>query len=234
MRELGSRELLTLWEAGSTQDPVRRAVTLLATSRGRPAAEAATIDVGTRDVLLARLFRLVAGDQAPACADCPGCGSVLEVPVNVAAVAALPVHEPGERLSVRVDGAEVPFRLPTTADLIALDGWPADRARAALLSACLGFEPDATPGAETEAAVEIAMEQAAPAGAIDLLVRCPACGLDSSVPLDVPALLWAEIEAQAFTLIRDVHALATSYGWTEPDVLDLSPRRRAMYLDLAG
>ena len=234
MRELGSRELLTLWEAGSAQDPVRRAVTLLAMSRGRPAAEAATIDVGTRDVLLARLFRLVAGDQAPACADCPGCGSVLEVPVNVAAVAALPVHEPGERLSVLVDGAEVPFRLPTTADLIVLGGWPPDRARAALLSACLGFEPDATPGAETEAAVEIAMERAAPAGAIDLLVRCPACGLDSSVPLDVPALLWAEIEAQAVTLMRDVHALATSYGWTEPDVLDLSPRRRAMYLDLAG
>ena len=234
MPELGSRELLALWEAGSTQDPVRRAVTLLAAARGGPAAEAATVDVGTRDVLLAGLFRQVAGDQAPACADCPGCGVVLDVPVDVAAVAALPVHGPGERLSVLVDGAEVPFRLPTTADLIALGGRPPDQARAALLAACLGTEPEAARGAEAEAAVETAMEQAAPGGAIDLQVACPACGLDSSLPLDVPALLWAEIEAQASALMRDVHALAATYGWTEADVLDLSPRRRAIYLDLAG
>ena len=78
------------------------------------------------------------------------------------------------------------------------------------------------------------MEQAAPAGAVDLLVRCPDCGLESALPLDVPALLWAEIEAQASALLRDVHALATGYGWTEADVLDLSPRRRASYLALAG
>jgi hypothetical protein len=232
--ELGPRELLTLWEAGSTQDPVRRTVTLLAAARGRLAAEAATVDVGTRDVLLAGLFRLIAGDQVPACADCPGCGVVLEVPVDVAAVAALPVHEPGQRMTVLIDGAEVPFRLPTTADLIALGGRPPDQARVALLAACLGIEPETTPEAETGTAIEAAMEQAAPAGAIDMLVRCPACGLDSSLPLDVPVLLWAEIEAQASALMRDVHALATSYGWTEADVLDLSPRRRAVYLDLAG
>ena len=234
MPQLGPRELLTLWEAGSTQDPMRRAVTLLAAARGRSPAEAATVDVGTRDVLLAGLFRLVAGDQVPACADCPGCGVALEVPVDVAAVAALPVHEPQERLSVLTDGAEVPFRLPTTADLIALGGCPPGQARVALLAACLGIEPETTPEAETGAAVEAAMEQAAPAGAIDMLVRCPACGLDSSLPLDLPVLLWAEIEAQVSALMRDVHALATSYGWTEADVLDLSPRRRAVYLDLAG
>lgn len=236
MPALGPRELLALWEAGTTQDPVRRAVTLLAAARGGTAAGAAAVDVGTRDVLLARLFRLVSGDQVPACADCPGCGAALEVPVDVAAVAALPVHEPGERLSVLVDGTEVSFRLPTTADLIALDGWPPDQARAALLAACLGAgrRTGTTPGTETVTAVETAMEQAAPAGAIDLLVRCPACGLDSPVPLDVPALLWAEIEVQAFALMRDVHALAAGYGWTEADVLDLSPRRRAIYLDLAG
>jgi hypothetical protein len=209
-------------------------MTLLAAARGGSAAEAAAVDVGTRDVVLAGLFRLVAGDQVPACADCPGCGVVLEVPVDVAAVAALPVHEPGQRMTMLMDGTEVRFRLPTTADLIALGGCAPDKSRAALLAACLGTEPQATPGTETEAAVETAMEQAAPAGAIDLLVRCPACGLDSSLPLDVPVLLWAEIESQASALMRDVHTLATSYGWTEADVLDLSPRRRAIYLELAG
>ena len=192
--------------------------------------------MGTRDVLLAGLLWSVAGEWVSACADCPGCGALLDVPVDVAAMAALPVHEPGEQLSVLVDGIEVTFRLPTTADLIALGGHPADRARSALLAACLGLElgTATAPAPEMVAAVEAAMEQAAPAGAVDLLVRCPDCGLDSALPLDVPVLVWAEIETQASALLRDVHVLATSYGWTEADVLDLSPRRRAMYLALAG
>jgi len=233
---LGSRELLAVWEAGIAQDPVRRAVTLLAAVLGGPAAEAAGFDVGTRDVLLAGLLQSVAGGQVPACADCPGCGAELDVPVDVAAIAALPVHEPGERLSVLVDGTEVPFRLPTTADLIALGGRPPDQARSALLTACLGLGPGpaAAPAPEMAAGIEAAMEHAAPAGAVDLLMRCPDCGLDSALPLDIPALLWAEIGTQASALLREVHALATSYGWTEADALELSPRRRAIYLALAG
>lgn len=216
------------------QGPVRRAVSMLAAVLDSSAAEAAAFDVGTRDVLLAGLLRSVAGDQVPTCADCPGCGIVLDVPVDVVAVTELPVREPGERLSVLVDDIEVPFRLPTTADLTALGGRPPARARRALLAACLGLERGQPAAPETVAAVEAAMEQAAPAGAVDLLVRCPDCGLESMLPLDIPALVWAEIEAQASALLRDVHSLATRYGWTEADVLDLSPRRRATYLAMAG
>jgi hypothetical protein len=203
-------------------------------ARGGPAGEAAAFDIGTRDVLLAGLLCSVAGGYVPACADCPGCGVVLDVPVDVAAVATLPVHEPGEPLSVVIDGTEVPFRLPTTADLIAVGGLPADQARAVLLAACLGAEPGTVPPPETGAAVEAAMEQAAPAGAVDLIVRCADCGLESVLPLDMPALVWAGIEAHVSALLQDVHALATSYGWTEADVLELSPRRRALYLAMAG
>ena len=234
MADLGPREVLVAWEAGSTQDRVRRAATLLAMVCGGPADEAAALDVGTRDVLLAGLLCSVAGTHVPACADCPGCGVVLDVPVDLAAVAALPVHDPGERLSVVVDGVEVPFRLPTTADLIAVGGLPADQARVLLLAACLGAEPGTMPERETGAAVEAAMEQAAPGGAVDLIARCADCGLESVLPLDMPALVWAEIEAQVSALLQDVHALAASYGWTEADVLELSPRRRALYLAMAG
>jgi hypothetical protein len=233
MAGLGPRDVLAAWEAASAQDRVRRAATLLAVTRGGPSGEAAAFDVGTRDVLLAGLLCSVVGGQVPACADCPGCGVVLDVLVDVAAVAALPVHEPGERLSVLVDGIEVPFRLPTTADLIAVGGLPADQARAALLAACLGAEPGTAIEPETGAAVETAMEQAAPAGAVDLIARCVGCGLESVLPLDMPVLVWAEIEAQVSALLQDVHALAASYGWTEADVLDLSPRRRALYLAMA-
>jgi len=211
---------------------MHRALTVLAAAQGGPVIDAAAVDVGTRDVLLASLLQATAGDLVPACADCPRCGHVMDVPVDLAAVGGLPVHEPGEGLSVMVGGAQVRFRLPTTADLIALAGLPPARDRAALLAACLGAGSGELPPADVASAVEDAMERAAPAGAIDILVRCPYCGLESALPLDVPALIWTELDAQATALLRDVHDLATSYGWTEADVLALGPRRRAMYLAL--
>ncbi len=267
---LGARELLAVWERGSAQDPVRRALTMLVAVRGGTARAAAELDVGSRDVLLARLLLAIAGGTIPACADCPGCGTRLDVPVDVAAVAALPVLEPGIRLTARAGDRKVTFRLPTTADLLALRGCSHRQARAALLRRCLTAEADpaavateeADPAAvaatetdpaavaatETDlatvavteadpaavAAAEEAMERAAPAGAVDLLVCCPDCGRTAALPLDVPALLWAEIQARAAVVLRDVHQLAAGYGWSEADILALSPSRRAAYLALVG
>jgi hypothetical protein len=45
------------------------------------------------------------------------------------------------------------------------------------------------------------------------------------------AFLWAEIEARARRLLREVHILATAYGWTEAEVLSLGENRRARYVE---
>ncbi len=237
MTRLSPRDLLEVWERGSAEGPVSRAVTLLAAIRGEQAAAAAEVDVGTRDVHLARVLATMAGTVVPAVAECGRCGALLDVPVDLTAICALPVHEPGETLTAVAGGRRVSFRLPTSQDLVELSGLPAVAARRALLARCLGraledlAEGDA--GALAEA-VQEAMELAAPAGAVDLMVRCPECGEDMSLPLDLPALLWAEIEAQASWALEDVHALATAYGWAEADVLALTPMRRAAYLAMTG
>jgi hypothetical protein len=227
---LGGPELLQVWEAGGNQDPVRRAVTMLVAVHGGSAETAAELDVGSRDVLLARSLRALAGSTVPACADCPRCGATLDVVVDVAGVTALTVLDPGRRWTVRAGDTEVTFRLPTTADLLALHGHPIRRAREMLVRRCLGAE--AAP--EVMVAVEAAMERVAPAGAMDLVAQCPACGRSATFPLDIGALLWAEIRERAAGLVRDVHVLASSYGWTEAEVLALSPNRRASYLALVG
>jgi hypothetical protein len=48
--------------------------------------------------------------------------------------------------------------------------------------------------------------------------------------LNVASLLWDDIEAHAHKLVGEVDALARAYGWTEPEILVLSPQRRATYL----
>jgi hypothetical protein len=224
-------ELLTVWEQGSAETPLQRALTLVASVRAQPRAEAAELDVGTRDVLLARY--LISGGVAwvATCATCPKCSVRLEVPMDLGELAVLPVHEPGTTFTIMVDDVSLTFRLPTTADLLGLSGLAEGEGRGRLLDRCV----DGPPAGLTErmaAAVEAAMEQAAPAGAVDIVVSCPECGAEELFALDVSELLWADVEARAVRLVGEIHALARAYGWTEAEILALSPRRRASYLAL--
>jgi hypothetical protein len=220
--------LLALWERGRGATPVECAAALLDAVPGA----GADLDVGSRDVLLARVLAAIGGPLVWARTACSTCGTALDVPVDVAAVATLPVHAPGEVLSVEIDGTTVRFRLPTTDDLLALRGVAPDAARDRLLRRCLVPDDTGPVSAAVAAGVDAAMEAAAPAGAIDLLVACPDCATTNAAALDVALLLWARVEERASLLMAQVHALAAAYGWTEPDVLALSPRRRAAYLEL--
>ena len=63
---------------------------------------------------------------------------------------------------------------------------------------------------------------------------CAECGHEWSSPFDVTEYLWAELDAYTRRLLRDVHALAAAYGWSEDQVLAVGPMRRQCYLELVG
>jgi hypothetical protein len=67
---------------------------------------------------------------------------------------------------------------------------------------------------------------------VGLHLSCSACGGAWDRPLDIGQFLWDEISAEAHRLAREVHALARAYGWSEAEILGLSPRRRQLYLEL--
>jgi hypothetical protein len=228
---------LTAWERGLQEGPLDRAVTLLAVVTGLPPGEAEVADVGSRDAVLTTVLGRITDGTLWGSLECAGCGERLDVPIDLSALPTTPWREPGELLEVEVAGARVLFRLPNTADLRTLRGDDAAAGRRQLLSRCVRAEGASTPediGEEVAAAVEAAMEAAAPGGAVTVEAACPACGTATVAALDVPVLLWAEVQSRAVALLRDVHVLATAYGWTEPDVLALSPARRAAYLEMAG
>lgn len=230
MPGLDPATLLAVWERGCHEAPLDRALTLLSAA-GPAGAEASGWDLGSRDALLATVLEGVTGATAWGRTGCAGCGVPLDVPVDVAALARAPVRAPAEWRHTTVDGIAVAFRLPTTEDLRALPGTDRAAARRALLARCTGRdEPELSD--ELAAAVEAAMEEASPVGAVEFAVGCPDCGATTVAALDVPALLWAEVESRALALLRDVHTLAAAYGWTETDVLALPPVRRAVYLEL--
>lgn len=236
MTRLDDRTLLRAWERGLGQHPTARALALLAlagTAIEGTESDWAAVDVGSREVLLARLLEALVGGSVWAGAECGSCRARLEVPVDVAAVARYPVHPPGARFVTVAGGVDVAFRLPTTEDLAAVRAAAPAGARRLLLTRCLGDGADPVPTGTAEA-VERAMERVSPAGAVVVIVACPNCGTATPTGLDISVLLWAEVEVRAAALLAEVHALATAYGWTEAEVLALSPARRGAYLELAG
>lgn len=135
------------------------------------------------------------------------------------------------------------FRLPTSRDLAGVAGeGDASRAALRLMQACAiqGAEEeigraqsDAHPWTEEELeAIGGTMAQADPLAEILLRFDCPSCNESYEESLDLPAFLWSELERRAKRLLADVHDLASAYGWSESEILALSPARRDFYLEL--
>jgi hypothetical protein len=78
------------------------------------------------------------------------------------------------------------------------------------------------------------VEAVDPQAEVELVCVCPACALQWSAPFDIVDYLWRELEAWVKQLLREVHILASRYGWSERDLLALSPWRRRYYLGLIG
>lgn len=213
---LTATELVEVWDRGQALPPPRRARLLLRAAQSVDAADDfGGWTAGQRDAALLALRRRTFGAALDAVAACPGCAAALEVRVPVADLAS----EAGTADTV-VAVSSGRFRVPTLDDLDAA-ATPAD-----LLARCRVSGEAAVDAA----AVETAMAEADPQGLVELALRCDACGHAWAAALDVVDYVWQEIDMTAHRLLKEVHTLATAYGWREAEILALSPLRRAMYL----
>jgi hypothetical protein len=235
MRELSASEILDVWERGRGSTLPRRAVELLAAG-GHPAPPQ-SVSVGERDELLVRLRELMFGPSLSAVSSCPSCAALVEVEIDAADLREERGGSRDEVLELELEGGRVAFRLPTAGDLVAVGGTvDVEEGRALLLERCmlegeLAAELDRP---AVEAAVSARMAEGEPGAWIELALACPGCGREWSAPFDIVSFLCAELDACARRLVREVHALACAYGWSESDVLALSAERRDAYLELAS
>jgi hypothetical protein len=231
--------ILGLWERVAPEPPGRRASVLL--SWAAPDADPSTVPAGEGNSALLRRYEQAFGASLAGVVDCPSCDELLEVDVAIPdLLGALPATAPAgvsEVYESSCEGHLVQFRVPTATDLARLP-----RSGLMLLAGCIAgvVAPDgASISAEglpaaVVAAVERAMADLDPAAELQLSLACPGCGLTWSEFLDPVAFLSAEVEAQAREAVEAVHILAAAYGWSEADVLSLSPWRLRTYLEMAA
>jgi hypothetical protein len=134
--------------------------------------------------------------------------------------------------TVEVNGAPVAFRQPSSRDLADASGCASvQAARSLLVARCLG-DPEADEA--TIAAVEEELERRAGIAGALVDLTCPTCATAWSLAVDVGTFLWQEIGVLARRLLCEVDVLARRYGWSEAEILSLSPVRRRFYLELAS
>ncbi|MBT1093868.1 hypothetical protein [Streptomyces sp. Tu102] len=236
----GAADLLATWEAGLAEAPTGRALLLHRTAR--PDVDATTLPVlpvGEREADLFALRRALFGERMQVRLGCAACGEDMEFDLDTGEFARSPIGPDDSIVRVEQDGWDVRFRLPGVADLTAA-ARSADP-RAALLARCLVSAArdgaDVTAGelpAPVQRRIAEAVESADPGADVTLNIACPECGAATRAELDIASYLWTELDAWARDLLLDVHLLATSYGWSEPEILALSPLRRRYYLELCA
>lgn len=221
--------------------PIRRPAVLLEVWHG-PEAQPASWPLGQREAALLGLRAALFGHTLESLAACPQCGGMVEFALNAedmlrtAPAAPAAPAEPAEPVNVVAAGYSAAFRLPDTHDLEAAASTPAAQRPRFLLLRCL---TDAAPPVdewpdEFLAAAAQGMSEADPLGDVSLALTCPDCGHAWVAPFDAGDFLWSELHAWATRLMSEIHVLASTYGWTEPESLALPPHRRRFYLERAA
>jgi hypothetical protein len=236
MQKLSGSALLSLWERGMHQHPLERPLTILfAANPGRDPEQLRALSVGRRDEELLRLRDQTFGGRISGVVDCPSCAEALELSFDTAELAPPPVDGRHAQHSLAVGQQLVVFRLPTAADVAALAGEAdVDRAMFALLERCVASPPLCDLSEAARRAVSERMAELDPLADLEIAVVCPTCGHAAAACFDIASFLWIEIDSAARRTLEHVHALASAYGWREADVLELSPVRRRLYLELSS
>jgi hypothetical protein len=233
MRVFSGVDCLNVWESGAGLHPLDQALLALgAALPNMPQDVLADWPLGRRNRAMFELHRSCFGSRLAAWAACAHCQEKMEFAVDSRELMAQ-ARDPEQEGTVVFRGES--YRLPTSRDVAftLADGLDARTAAVRLLQCCR-LTPHESAAWTVEDIDEIGelMVAADPAAETRIALRCPSCGHEQDEVLDIASFLWAEIAAVARRLLREVHTLASAYGWTEAQVLSLSSARRGLYMEM--
>jgi hypothetical protein len=229
VRTLTQSDCIALWEAGRSLHPLDRSVLAIRSAFPELQESVADWPLGRRNRALAQLRCGAFGSLLRGWTQCGQCAQRLEFRLDGQLLAQSSAPIPDAQVVVQGQC----FRLPSSRDLAAVvDADDPVRAAQQLLQRCSTDEMSEPGWSEQQIeAIGESMAAADPLAEILVTFDCPNCGSYFQEALDLPSFLWAEIEARAKRTLMEVHALASTYGWSQAEILSLSPARREFYVD---
>jgi hypothetical protein len=195
--------------------------------------EAAGLTAPDRDRLLAAIYARTFGSRIASTTHCGQCGQLFDLDFSLDQLLSRLEFKPHPAIERRPDATfRLPdgcvFRLPTGLDECAVAGLPLPEAEATLWARCV-----LEPGTHCEAwALWQACEEIGPGLNLDLDAVCPECSHVQSVHFDIQTYLLTTLRQEQNTLIRDIHRLATAYGWSLHEILELTRSERHTLVNL--
>ncbi len=237
---ISASALLDLWEQGEAYHSLDQA--LLVLERAYPAItreELAAYSIGRRDRLLLQVHCNLFGDRIDGCVACPSCGTKLEFGLSCSALAEPRGDDHPVKRTVQCGGGEWEVRPPNSRDLAAVANQPdVQIARQMLLARCVASvvpaqEQTSALPPDTQRVLEAELATLDPHAEVFIDLSCQACAHSWQTLFDIASFLWSEIRTKARRLLQEVDVLARAYGWTQHDILTLSPTRRSWYVQMA-
>jgi hypothetical protein len=235
MRPLNGERLLEAWERGARQTDLIRPLLLLAVSRPeRTWEELMSLSIVERDIELLRLRRMTFGDALRGCVPCTVCATRVEFEISVTSmVNRMEALRPPRESIWQTGRYSFSLRPVTTRDLAAVSSLAEGRRSLLALCVSTGAPDNEAALVECEDSIVEQFNRLNEGAETQFALICPACGALDRVDLDVARFLWAEVRHAAIATLREVHELASAYGWTEGSILEMNSTRRGLYLEMA-
>lgn len=242
MRPLTTAGLLNVWEQGAGRTIPEKALLLLdAACADDEPNDTALLSIGERDARLLQLREWMFGSQLLNIADCPNCNERIEWINNVADLRVPQPATIAETFNLQVENYNIQFRLLNSYDLSKAASREYSLNPKKLLAECIvhaqkdAHDCDATElPAHVLAQLDERLGTEDPQANIVMNLSCPACEHIWEAQFDIVSYLWTEIENWSKHVLQDVAVLAAAFGWSEQQVLNLSARRRQLYLDIVN
>jgi hypothetical protein len=234
--------LLDVWERGLQKSLQQKAFGLLqAACADVDKEQLLRLSIGERDAALLDLRGWLFGNDLEITTSCASCGEQLEARLDIDALRMEPAGSASRAETMQFEGFSLHFRLPEVADLLSVTGWHDEaEVRKSLICACLleahgGDGHAVSPLSLSDGALQAVsqrMAQLDPQADMVLAFSCPHCEAEFGHVFDIVSVLVKEVHNWAQRMLRDIHALACAYGWSEQCILALGPLRRQAYLDM--
>jgi hypothetical protein len=243
MNNLSQERLLALWDRSLGLSPVYFGLDIIRESFPEINRERVMmLPLGKRDSLLMKIREKIFGSGFTNTANCPSCEEKVEWEMDIHDFKLAETSELLKNEIRQFSQSEyvLDYRLPCTGDMLELPGPKEDPSRWLLTRCIIEVKKKEKPVDPAELPDEILsslsdrISREDELADIRMSLTCPACSKQWDALFDIVQYLWSEVDAWAKELLQDIAVLASSFGWSERQILELSPGRREIYLELIG
>jgi hypothetical protein len=245
MQAIAAIDLLNFWERTMNHTQIQKAIYLLSLAYPElNTKEIASLSIGERDAKLLLLREWIFGSRLLNMAQCPICTEWIEWETDIHDIQQQLPGSSGPRGNyvLEENGYSIFFRLPNSNDITEIitsdvnTKTPIKLLGKLIIDCKFNNEPcnfDDLPE-EVLKALDSRIEEESPQADIQMSIKCVNCSHQWEIQFDILYYFWNEIDNWARNLLHDAGTLAQAFGWSEQDILNLSPARRRIYLDLVN